>query len=105
MIGPETASMSREISADCLLAFIRRVLTAAVAASKETVPSIYHAPQSEHGHPLMKSMAWIPGSRDLLYAGFFATSGEDASAQSCQITHHGAIAVSPPPILARQLIV
>jgi hypothetical protein len=38
-------------------------------------------------------MAWIPGSRDVLYPCCFATSGENASAQSCQITHYGAIAL------------
>src|SRR5512147_2515963 len=38
-------------------------------------------------------MAWIPGSRDLLHPRCFATNGENASAQSCQITHHGALAL------------
>jgi hypothetical protein len=33
------------------------------------------------------------GSRDLLYPCCFATSGENAVAQSCQITYHGAIAL------------
>ena len=41
-------------------------------------------------------MAWIPDSRDLLYPCCSATSGENASAQSCQITHHGEIALHRP---------
>jgi len=43
-------------------------------------------------------MARIPDSRDLLYPCCSATSGENASTQSCQIVHYGAIALLDVPV-------
>ena len=47
--------------------------------------------------PWLRSHGMDSGLAKLLYPCCFATSGENAFAQSCQITHHGAIALGRRP--------